>query len=73
MIDIINCQPSRPVDLKIDLGVIDHVTAQVKDGMLDFSGLVILASNISMLSANKAKESTWIVSLTFVSIISCAF
>ena len=39
---------------------------------VDFSGLVTSASTISMLSANKANESAWIVSLTFVSIISCA-
>ena len=57
--------------MKFDLEVIDDVTGQVKVGMFDFSGLVTLASTISMLSANKANESA-LVSLTFVSIISCA-
>ena len=46
---------------------------QVKFRIFDFSGLVTSASKISMLSANKANESAWIVSLTSVSIISCAF
>ena len=36
--------------------------------MLDFSGLVTSASKIAMLSSNKANESAWIVSLTFVSV-----
>ena len=40
--------------------------------MFDFSGLVTSASKMSMLTSNKANESAWIVSLTFVSIISCA-
>ena len=52
--------------------VTDDVTGQVKVRIFDFSGLVTSASKISMLSANKANESTWIVSLTSVSIISCA-
>ena len=57
---------------KFDLEVTDDVTGQVKVRIFDFSGLVTSASKISMLSANKAKESAWIVSLTSVSIISCA-
>ena len=55
-----------------DLGVTSDVTGQVKVKMFDISGLVTSASKISMLSANKVNESAWIVSLTFVSIISCA-
>ena len=35
--------------------------------MFDFSGLVTSASKMSMLTSNKANESAWIVSLTFVS------
>ena len=58
--------------VKLDLEVTDDVTGQVKVRMFDFSGLVTSASTISMLSASKANESAWIVSLTFVSIISCA-
>ena len=57
---------------KFDPEVTDDVTGQVKVRILDFSGLVTSASKISMLSANKANESAWIVSLTSVSIISCA-
>ena len=52
--------------------VTDDVTGQVKVRIFDFSGLVTSASKISMLSANKTNESAWIVSLTSVSIISCA-
>ena len=48
------------------------MTSQVKVIIFDFSGLVTSASKISMLSGNKASESAWIVSLTSVSIISCA-
>ena len=55
-----------------DLGITSDVTGQVKVKMFDFSGLVTSASKISMLSSNKANESAWIVSMTFVSIISCA-
>ena len=55
-----------------DPEVTDDVTGQVKVRIFDFSGLVTSASKISMLSANKANESAWIVSLTSVSIISCA-
>ena len=55
-----------------DPEVTDDVTGQVKVKIFDFSGLVTSASKMSMLSANKANESTWIVSLTSVSIISCA-
>ena len=55
-----------------DLGVTTDVPGQVKVEMFDISGLATSASKISMLSANKANESAWIVSLTFVSIISCA-
>ena len=55
-----------------DLGVTSDVTGQVKAKMFDFSGLVTSASTISMLSSNKANKSAWIVSLIFVSIISCA-
>ena len=57
---------------KFDPEVTDDVTGQVKVRILDFSGLVTSASKISMLSANKADESAWIVSLASVSIISCA-
>ena len=57
---------------KFDPEVTDDVTGQVKVRIFDFSGLVTSASKISMLSANKASESAWIVSLTSVSIISCA-
>ena len=57
---------------KFDLEVTDNVTGQVKVRIFDFSGLVTSASKISMLSANKANESAWIVSLTSVSIIYCA-
>ena len=55
-----------------DPEVTDDVTGQVKVRIFDFSGLGTSASKISMLSANKANESAWIVSLTSVSIISCA-
>ena len=57
---------------KFDPEVTDDVTGQVKVRIFVFSGLVTSASKISMLSANKANESAWIVSLTSVSIISCA-
>ena len=57
---------------KFDLEVTDDVTGQVKVRILDFSGLMTSANKISMLSANNANESAWIVSLTSVSIISCA-
>ena len=59
-------------DKKFDPEVTDDVTGQVKVRVLDFSGLVTSASKILILSANKSNESTWIVSLTSVSIISCA-
>ena len=55
-----------------DTEVTDDVTGHVKVRIFDFSGLVTSASKISMLSADKANESAWIVSLTSVSIISCA-
>ena len=55
-----------------DPEVTDDVTGQVKVRIFDFSSLATSASKISMLSANKANESAWIVSLTSVSIISCA-
>ena len=55
---------------KFYLEVTDDVTDQVKVRMFDFSGLVTSVSKISMLSANKANDSAWIVSLTSVSIIS---
>ena len=57
---------------KFDPEVTDDVTGQDKVRIFDFSGLVTLASTISMLSANKANESAWIVLLTSLSIISCA-
>ena len=57
---------------KFDPEVTDDVTGQVKVRTFDFSGLVTSASKILMLSANKANESAWMVSLTSVSIISCA-
>ena len=50
-----------------DFGVTSDVTGQVKVKMFDFSGLVTSASTISMKPLNKANESAWIVSLTFVS------
>ena len=40
--------------------------------MFDFSDLVTSTSKISIVNANKANESAYIVSQTFVSIISCA-
>ena len=52
--------------VKLELEVTDDVTGQAKVRMFDFSGLVTSASTISMLSANKANESAWIVSLTFI-------
>ena len=55
-----------------DPEVTDDVTGQVKVRIFDFSGLGTSASKIYLLSANKANESAWIVSLTSVSIISCA-
>ena len=62
-----------PVQCQIfDPEVTDDVTGQVKVRIFDFSGLATSASKISMLIANKANESAWIVSLTSVSIISCA-
>ena len=57
---------------KFDPEVTADVTGQVKVRIFDFSGLATSASKISMLSAKKANESAWIVSLTSVSIISCA-
>ena len=51
---------------KFDLEVTDDVTGQFKVGMFDFSGLVTSASKISMLSANKANESAWLVTLPLV-------
>ena len=71
-------KPWKTVDRKTNfngLGVTSDVTGQVKDistFQIDISGLVTSASKIWMLSANKANESAWIASLTFVSIISCA-
>ena len=59
--------------VKFDLEVTDDVTGQIKVRMFDFSDLVTSANKLSMLTANKANESVWIVSLTFVSIISFAF
>ena len=56
---------------KFDPEVTDDVTGKVKVSIFDFSGLVTSASKISMLSANKANESAWIMSRTSVSIISC--
>ena len=67
--------PVRELPLQgqiFDPEVTDDVTGQVKVRIFDFSGLAASASKISMLSANKANESAWIVSLTSVSIISCA-
>ena len=58
--------------VKFDLELTDDVTGQVKVRMFDFSGLVTSTSTMSMLSANKVNESAWIVTLTFVNIISCA-
>ena len=52
--------------------ITDDVTGQVKVRIFYFSGLVTSASKISMLSANKANEPVWIVSLTSLSIIYCA-
>ena len=57
---------------KFDPEVTDDVTDQVKVSIFDFSGLVTSESKILMLIANKANESAWIVSLTSLSIISCA-
>ena len=57
---------------KFDPEVTDDVTGQVKVKIFYFSDLVTSASKISMLSANKANESAWVVSLTSVSIIYCA-
>ena len=51
---------------QFDPEVTDDVTGQVKIRIFDFSGLVTSASKMSMLSANKANESAWIVSLTSV-------
>ena len=51
---------------KFNLDVTDNVTGQVKVRMFDFSGLVTSMSIILMLNENKANESAWIVSLTFV-------
>ena len=53
------------------MDVTDDVTRHVKVIIFDFSGLVASESKMSVLSANKANESTWMVSLTSVSIISC--
>ena len=67
--------PGKTVSKKtnfVDLRVTSDVTGQVKVKMFDFSGLVTSASKIAMLSLNKANESEWIVSLTFVSITYCA-
>ena len=67
--------PGKTVEGKtyfIDLGCTSDATGQVKVKMFDYSGLVTSASKIAMLSSNKATESAWIVSLTFVSIIYCA-
>ena len=44
-------EPSKNGE-KIDLNVNDDVTGQVKVGKFDFSGLVTMASRISMLSVN---------------------
>ena len=48
--------------MNFDLYFTDDVTGRVKVGIFDFSGLVTSASTISMLSANKANESAWILS-----------
>ena len=50
----------------------NDLTGQVKIKMFDISGLVTSASKILMLSANEVNESAWLVSMTFLSIISCA-
>ena len=52
----------------MDLEITDDVTGQVKVGMLDISDFVTLASKFSMLSANKANESAWVMYLAFVSL-----
>ena len=57
--------------VKFDLEVTNDVTDQAKVSMFDFSGFLTSASTISLLNAHKTNESAWIVSLTFVSIISC--
>ena len=65
--------PGKTVEgKKIDLVVTSDVTGQVKVKMFDFSGLVTSASKTAMLTSNRANESAWIVSLTFVSLINCA-
>ena len=51
-----------------DFEVTDDVTGQVKVNIFVFSGLMSLASKISMLSANKVNKSPCIAYLTFVSI-----
>ena len=51
-----------------DVEVTDDVTGQVKVNIFVFSGLMSLASKISMLSANKVNKSACIAYLTFVSI-----
>ena len=51
-----------------DFEVTDDVTGQVKVNIFVFSGLMSLASKISMLSANKVNKSACIAYLTFVSI-----
>ena len=56
--------------VNFDLEVTDDVTSQVKVEIFDCSGLMRLASKISMLSASKTIESARAVPLTFVGIIS---
>ena len=56
--------------VKFDLEGTDDVTDRVKVRMFNFLGSVTSVSTILMLSANKANESGWIVSLTFLNIIS---
>ena len=51
-----------------DFEVTDDVTGQVKVNIFVFSGLMSLASKISMLNANKVNKSACIAYLTFVSI-----
>ena len=51
-----------------DFEVTDDVTGQVKVNIFVFSGLMSLASKISMLSANKVNKSPCIAYLTFVRI-----
>ena len=58
--------------INFELDIIGDVTGQVKDEMINCLGLLRLANNILMLNAIQANELAFELSLTFISLITCA-